>query len=407
MSGCGTCPTSAICSNCAGMAELEARSSDERRSLFLPGDRRARRALRRRRAAVAQRPLQAAAPRRAWIDVKNETMRESLRGADDRGHAAALPTSRCSPAARRPAAAVADLEWRSPATRGMLQGLRRLLIHVIGGVGIRRRRRAPPAAVEHSAEAPEVVLRLDRSAQSTDRSPAQASKTIEQDSWSRVCRRQTPSASASRTPQQLAARGDARRAAAQRARRALPLRRRRLALSVPLSDRSAAHDSHARRRRRRAHARGLDRRARRRAARRRALGRRQDDDVARRGRARRARAQRRAHHRAPGADGGGWLVGGTPWPGEGGFAENRSVPLRGLILLEQADRDELVAAVAGARAGDALSLPLPAAVGLRSRASAPSTTSSASCARCPRSSIAIARAPTPRSACSQRVGGVG
>jgi hypothetical protein len=42
-------------------------------------------------------------------------------------------------------------------------------------------------------------------------------------------------------------------------------------------------------------------------------------------------------------DGGGWLVGGTPWPGEGGFAENRSVPLRGLILLEQAERDELTA----------------------------------------------------------------
>jgi hypothetical protein len=39
---------------------------------------------------------------------------------------------------------------------------------------------------------------------------------------------------------------------------------------------------------------------------------------------------------------GGWLVGGTPWPGEGGFAENRSVPLRGLVLLEQSDRDELV-----------------------------------------------------------------
>lgn len=37
----------------------------------------------------------------------------------------------------------------------------------------------------------------------------------------------------------------------------------------------------------------------------------------------------------------GWLLGGTPWPGEGGFAENRSVPLRGLILLEQADHDEL------------------------------------------------------------------
>ncbi len=41
------------------------------------------------------------------------------------------------------------------------------------------------------------------------------------------------------------------------------------------------------------------------------------------------------------APGGGWLVGGTPWPGDGGFAEERSVPLRALILLEQSDRDEL------------------------------------------------------------------
>lgn len=40
--------------------------------------------------------------------------------------------------------------------------------------------------------------------------------------------------------------------------------------------------------------------------------------------------------------GGGWVAGGTPWPGEGGFAENRSVALRALILLEQSDRDELV-----------------------------------------------------------------
>lgn len=39
---------------------------------------------------------------------------------------------------------------------------------------------------------------------------------------------------------------------------------------------------------------------------------------------------------------GQWLVGGTPWSGEGGFADNRSVPLRGILLLEQADRDELV-----------------------------------------------------------------
>jgi hypothetical protein len=44
----------------------------------------------------------------------------------------------------------------------------------------------------------------------------------------------------------------------------------------------------------------------------------------------------------PSASSGGWLAGGTPWPGDGGFAENRSVPLRALILLEQSDRDELV-----------------------------------------------------------------
>jgi len=49
------------------------------------------------------------------------------------------------------------------------------------------------------------------------------------------------------------------------------------------------------------------------------------------------------------ATAGGWLVGGTPWPGEGGFAENRTVPLRGLIFLEQADHDELVP-LSGARA---------------------------------------------------------
>lgn len=42
------------------------------------------------------------------------------------------------------------------------------------------------------------------------------------------------------------------------------------------------------------------------------------------------------------AAGGGWVAGGTPWPGDGGYNENRSVPLRALILLEQADRDELV-----------------------------------------------------------------
>jgi hypothetical protein len=42
------------------------------------------------------------------------------------------------------------------------------------------------------------------------------------------------------------------------------------------------------------------------------------------------------------ARGGGWVLGGTPWPGEGQFADNRSLPLRGLVLLEQSDRDELV-----------------------------------------------------------------
>ena len=51
------------------------------------------------------------------------------------------------------------------------------------------------------------------------------------------------------------------------------------------------------------------------------------------------------------APGGGWLVGGTPWPGDGGFAEERSVPLRALILLEQSDRDELTADLARAGAG--------------------------------------------------------
>jgi hypothetical protein len=45
----------------------------------------------------------------------------------------------------------------------------------------------------------------------------------------------------------------------------------------------------------------------------------------------------------PGPHGdGGWLVGGTPFPGEGGFAENVTLPLRGIMLLEQADADALV-----------------------------------------------------------------
>jgi hypothetical protein len=44
----------------------------------------------------------------------------------------------------------------------------------------------------------------------------------------------------------------------------------------------------------------------------------------------------------PSAAHGGWVVGGTPWPGDGGFIENRSVPLKAIILLEQADDDELV-----------------------------------------------------------------
>jgi hypothetical protein len=38
----------------------------------------------------------------------------------------------------------------------------------------------------------------------------------------------------------------------------------------------------------------------------------------------------------------GWLVGGTPWPGEGGYVENATVPLRGIMLLEQAATNELV-----------------------------------------------------------------
>jgi hypothetical protein len=39
---------------------------------------------------------------------------------------------------------------------------------------------------------------------------------------------------------------------------------------------------------------------------------------------------------------GGWLLAGTTWPGEGGFIENRSLPLRGLVMLEQAPHDELI-----------------------------------------------------------------
>ncbi len=49
--------------------------------------------------------------------------------------------------------------------------------------------------------------------------------------------------------------------------------------------------------------------------------------------------------RSDGENGGApgqWALGGTPWPGEGGFAHNSSAPLRGLVFLEQADRDELV-----------------------------------------------------------------
>ena len=96
----------------------------------------------------------------------------------------------------------------------------------------------------------------------------------------------------------------------------------------------------------------------------------------------------------------GWLVGGTPWPGEGGFAENRSVPLAGLVLIEQADRDELVP-LSPARALALLYRchfpPLWDPVGVRAYRSA---TWSAWCARCPRSAIAIARGPRRRSCCS-------
>jgi hypothetical protein len=38
----------------------------------------------------------------------------------------------------------------------------------------------------------------------------------------------------------------------------------------------------------------------------------------------------------------GWVLGGTPWPGEGGFADNSVAPLRGIMFLEQAERDELL-----------------------------------------------------------------
>lgn len=38
----------------------------------------------------------------------------------------------------------------------------------------------------------------------------------------------------------------------------------------------------------------------------------------------------------------GWVAGGTPWPGEGGYAENVTLPLKGIMFLEQAERDELV-----------------------------------------------------------------
>src|SRR5262249_5772259 len=38
----------------------------------------------------------------------------------------------------------------------------------------------------------------------------------------------------------------------------------------------------------------------------------------------------------------GWILGGTPWPGEGGFADNSTAPLAAIILLEQSDRNELI-----------------------------------------------------------------
>ncbi len=108
----------------------------------------------------------------------------------------------------------------------------------------------------------------------------------------------------------------------------------------------------------------------------------------------------------PAADG-GWILGGTSWPGEvAGFAENRSVKLRGLILLEHADRDELDRAVAGTGAGAALSLPLSAAVWDPRGCALRSTTWSAWWARCPRTSIATRRVPSAARRLLAQVGGV-
>ncbi|HZS41918.1 MAG TPA: hypothetical protein VFF06_34045 [Polyangia bacterium] len=45
----------------------------------------------------------------------------------------------------------------------------------------------------------------------------------------------------------------------------------------------------------------------------------------------------------------GWVIDGTPWYGEGQFAERATVPLRGVMWLEKSDRDE-IAPMAGARA---------------------------------------------------------
>jgi hypothetical protein len=46
---------------------------------------------------------------------------------------------------------------------------------------------------------------------------------------------------------------------------------------------------------------------------------------------------------------GGWVLDGTPWHGEGEFAERATVPLLGVMWLEKSDRDEIVP-LSGARA---------------------------------------------------------
>ena len=314
-----------------------------RRPVLLQRHRRARRALRRRQPTDARTASTSCDSEESMDNVKNETVRESLRAADGRGHAAATPRSSCSPAASRPTSGPRRPRVaRSAANAPAWPRHSAVLIHTIGGIAIALDGDFPRADVAASAEPAEFACASPPRAP-TAPSPARARTRSIRTAGARSSTA-TPSACAPRIPRRTPTGSDAPRAVARLARRALPLRRRRVALPVPLSDRSAAHDSHARRRRRRAHARGVDRRARRRAARRRAVGRRQDDDVARRRRARRARALRRAHGacaRRRRATAAGWSAARR---GRATAASPRTARCRcaALILLEQADRDELV-----------------------------------------------------------------